>query len=171
MFSIFNKLKENLASDTEENQNKSSIDVKPEKTEEDIIKEKIKKFLTALEDVAWDIHDDSSFYRDTWSEKREKKREAASEAYGKGSSVYPILLVDTTTFGKADCGMMFAHDGLYMNEYNDYSTFISYEKMIGKKFSTKGGKFYINKRDYDFCATKQMDKLAPVIVLLNNYFS
>lgn len=172
MFSTLNKLKEKIESTSEEEKNKSSVaNAQPQKTEEDIKKEKVQKFLNALDDVAWDLHDDSSFYRDTWSEKQEKKRKAACEEYGKGRNLYPVLMIDTTTFGSGKCGMMFTEDGIYIGESDGSRAYKEYIDLFGKKFKTSGGSFYIGNRDYSFHASSEMNKLAPVIALLNSYFS
>ncbi|WP_434145146.1 hypothetical protein [Photobacterium leiognathi] len=173
MFSVFNKLKEKFSSD--DNINESSIEVKNRKTEDEIIKDKISNFCNALESIAWNLHDDSSFFQNGGGlgkyEKYSKKLNAAREAYCKGYYVEPILMVDTTTFGKGDCGMIFTNDGIYIGEFDDCSYFIYYKDIIGRKFSTSGGKFLINHREYDFCASSQMKKLSPVITLLNSHLS
>jgi len=172
MFSTLKKLKQKIESATDEKKNQASIEVQPVKTEAELIKKKISKFLSALEDVAYDLHDDSSFYSDMkYSKKGEKKRDVACETYGEGYSFAPILQVDTTPFGKGNKGMMFATDGIYIGESDGCTYFRAYEDIIGSKFKTDGGRFYINNHEYEFLASKQMKKLKPVISLLNAHLS
>jgi hypothetical protein len=171
MFSIFNKIKQQSENASEEEKNQTSIEKERPETQEEITQEKISKFYEMLDGVSWDLNDDSSFYTNLSSEKREKKLERACESYGKGKMHDPILLVDTTTFGKADCGMMFTRSGIYIGESDYCAYFLSYESIIGKKFKIKDGSFYVNSREYSFNASKIMHKLTPVVNLLNTYFS
>lgn len=168
--SFLSKMKE-FSNITDEEKTQTSFETEQPKSEEEIKKDKINQFLAKLDDVAWDLNDDSSFFNDCWSQKREKKLENACKAYGKGRNLDPILLVDTTTFGKAEQGMMFTRDGIYMGTRGDSARYKSYTDIFGRNFKTREGSFYINNSEYEFLATSQMKKLKPVINLLNNYFS
>jgi hypothetical protein len=138
-----------------------------EEKKAELIRAKKQDFICALGDLAFNFIGDSDIYpSDYWTEKYAKKLDNANESYGHHTEGQHFLLVDTTTFGKADNGFIITSHGIALCEaHEDEGKFISYNQM-NKIQGTDSG-VTINNRKYEFYATNTINKLRPVFTLIN----